>query len=207
MSSEKTPLAEATPVASPPPSKWKSDLFGCLKYGCCHPALLCSWFTPQLHMGQVLTRMKMTWLGEESGDYKSTFGSVCTIWIVTALVNFFFYCELETIEENDEGGFDTIRNEECSESSYKLSHWVAFLSSLYTFVVLIKLRVAIRNKYNIDEEYCPVCEDCICIGCCGCLSLVQMSHQTADYDDVSAAFFTPTGLSSGDEDLTEAVVV
>jgi PLAC8 family len=42
---------------------WKDGLFDCFKYGVCHPTVVNSLCCPQLLMGQILTRMNMTWNG------------------------------------------------------------------------------------------------------------------------------------------------
>merc|ERR1712238_64048 len=76
--------------------RWNSGLCSCCQYGCFHPALCCAWFFPMVLMGQVLTRMKITWYGHRSTppseEYKKTFGTVVTIWICYILLCSVFYC-------------------------------------------------------------------------------------------------------------------
>ena len=52
---EATPIMKATPIGGFTSNRgsWKSGLFGCCKYGCCHPALCCTIFAPTILMGQV----------------------------------------------------------------------------------------------------------------------------------------------------------
>eukprot|EP00536_Pseudo-nitzschia_multiseries_P004613 jgi/Psemu1/302690/fgenesh1_kg.78_\ len=157
---------------------------------------------------QLLTRMKMTWTGDSAiaDEYKKTFRIVLGIVVFNYLVYSFFYCPLEIPEETDTGDFIMVENPDCAASSSYFSQVVGFLVNGYAFVVMIRLRMAIRDKYSIPEEYCTGCEDCCCIAFCGCLSAVQMAHQTADYDVVRGVCLSTTGLPPGEE-LTEAIVV
>lgn len=46
-----------------PMGKWRDNLFDCFHYGFFHPALWCSCLFKPCLLGQLLTRMKMSWLG------------------------------------------------------------------------------------------------------------------------------------------------
>jgi Cys-rich protein (TIGR01571 family) len=46
-------------------SRWNDGLFDCFRLGLFHPTVWNALCCPQLLMGQVLTRLNMTWLGEE----------------------------------------------------------------------------------------------------------------------------------------------
>eukprot|EP00956_Cyclotella_meneghiniana_P002035 scaffold2256_cov73-Cyclotella_meneghiniana.AAC.4 len=66
------PIAKAVPAAGPasrlsediPIGVWRDDLCNCCAHGPCHPAFLNGWFCRSILIGQLLTRMKMTWLGQ-----------------------------------------------------------------------------------------------------------------------------------------------
>lgn len=49
-----------------PMGKWRDNLFDCFHYGFFHPALWCACLFKPCLMGQLLTRMKMSWLGHRS---------------------------------------------------------------------------------------------------------------------------------------------
>eukprot|EP01082_Thalassiosira_pseudonana_P012367 g11283.t1 g11283 contig5:520994-523971(-) len=49
-----------------PTGVWRDNLCDCCKFGPCHPHFLNAWLCRPLLMGQILTRMKMTWLGQRT---------------------------------------------------------------------------------------------------------------------------------------------
>ena len=156
--------------------------------------------------------MKMTWTGDPSTaeEYKKTFRTVCTIMICNYLVYTIFHCSLTVPEIDDNDVVTMVPNDECQVWSYYLSTIVSGLFGLYTFIVMIKLRMAIRAKYGIPEQSCNGCEDSCCIFWCGFCSTVQMAHQTADYEEVRAICCNSTGLPPSqdcDSSLTQAIVV
>jgi hypothetical protein len=63
-------------------------------------------------------------------------------------------------------------------------------------VAAVRTRRAIREKHAIPEQTCVGCEDVVCVACCGCCTVVQMSRHTADYDKYPAHCCTETGLPS-----------
>jgi len=175
--------------------RWNSGLCSCCQYGCFHPALCCACFFPMVLMGQVLTRMKLTWYGHRSTppseEYKKTFGTVVTIWICYILLCSVFYCP-PTVHHDDVDDKDT--DQDCPMWKQLVVDIITPVFGLYTLIVMIRLRMAIRTKYNIPEDCCIGCEDCCCIFFCGCLSSIQMAHQTANYEDVQAICCNSTGL-------------
>mmetsp|Transcript_7947 Transcript_7947/g.17077 ORF Transcript_7947/g.17077 Transcript_7947/m.17077 type:complete len:157 (+) Transcript_7947:38-508(+) len=156
--------------------------------------------------------MKMTWSGDPSAaeEYKKTFRIVCAIIICNYLVNAIFYCSLTIAEKDDNDEVTMVPNDECQAWSHYLSTTVSSLFALYTLIVMIKLRTAIRAKYSIPEQNCEGCEDACCIFFCGFLSAVQMADQTANYEEDGAICFNATGLpptQDSDGSLTQAIVV
>ena len=150
--------------------------------------------------------MKMTWLGEgttTSEQYMYTFRNVLIVAIVDYIINSIYSCTPDLPDEVD--GEIVMVPGDCTSWQLSLTSWVDFFFWLYTFICFVRLRVAVRAKYNIPEENCEGCEDEVCILCCPCLSAVQIAHQTADYDNEKAYFFTKSGLSN--ETMTEAIVV
>ena len=47
-------LADNAPVGH-----WRNDLFGCCKFGPCHPIFVLACCLPQILLAQVMTRMKL----------------------------------------------------------------------------------------------------------------------------------------------------
>mmetsp|Transcript_28448 Transcript_28448/g.43446 ORF Transcript_28448/g.43446 Transcript_28448/m.43446 type:complete len:171 (+) Transcript_28448:223-735(+) len=152
-------------------------------------------------MAQLLTRMKLTWLGAPSSaskEYKKTFLIVLALSIINFIIYSIFYCPLKVVKVNGYNGENDIvvvPNEDCSVWQHYLSTTCSALLGLYTFFVLVRLRYAIRTKYHIPASgNNGVCEDCCCIFWCGWCSTVQMAHQTADYDQQAAYCCNTTGL-------------
>ncbi|MGK3758723.1 MAG: Cys-rich protein (TIGR01571 family) [Bacillariaceae sp.] len=172
---------------------------------------------------KLLTRMKMTWLGDPttppSEEYKKTFRTVVTIVICNFIIYSIFYCPVTIPTTVDVAGDSStiifVRNDDCPMWKYNLSNAASMIFGLYTFIVMIRLRMTIRSKYNIPENNCLGCEDCCCIFFCGCCSVVQMAHQTANYDEIRAICCNDTGLppsynnniSNDKTTLTHAIIV
>lgn len=66
-----------------PKGHWKDGLFDCFNYGFFHSSFWCSMCCPELVMGQVMQRMRLSWLGRRiPGDRAlSTFKTVLSIVI------------------------------------------------------------------------------------------------------------------------------
>jgi hypothetical protein len=62
---------KTTPVSG----KWKDGLCSCFRYGLFHPHLWNAWLCPQILLGQLLVRMKMTWLVHNPFQRVTTTGS------------------------------------------------------------------------------------------------------------------------------------
>ena len=156
--------------------------------------------------------MKLTWLGEgttTAAEYKNTFRNVLIIGISVYVLNSIFECtpdfpDIEDGEIKMNGDEVVMIPGDCVDWQVNLKSWVNTFFWLYTLVAMVRLRRAVRNKYNIPDE-CGGQEDFWCACCCPCLTAVQIAHQTADYDNEKAYFFTRTGLS--EEKLAEAIVV
>ena len=168
---------------------------------------------------QLLTRMKLTWFGDattaasssssSSDAYKNTFCTVAMIWIVSSVLTSLLYCPLQIpnvteaplLKQEQESvlfpTLDMIENPECPYWRYCIGKLVPFVTGVYTLLVMMKLRNAIRTEYHIHNEKCNnECGDCCCIWCCGCCTAIQLAHQTTNYDEVAAACCTSTGLFS-----------
>jgi Cys-rich protein (TIGR01571 family) len=168
--------------------------------------------------------MKMTWLGDPttppSEEYKKTFRTVVTIVICNYIIQSIFYCP-DTIptETSDGTNIVLVQNDDCPMWKNSLTNATSMIFGLYTIIVMIKLRMTIRSKYNIPEDNCIGCEDCCCIFFCGCCSVVQMAHQTANYDEMPSICCNDTGLppsynidnnnnnDSAKVTLTQAIIV
>jgi Cys-rich protein (TIGR01571 family) len=194
-----------------PTGRWKDGLCDCCSLGCCHPSLWCAYCFPQILMGQILTRMKLSWLGDSSpasddDSWRTTFRRVVTVVILYyVLISYLSPPPTEVVEEADDdndndknkAAFLGLKEIPLSEEDYP--HWkrtwldiLNFLFYMYTIIVLVKLRLAVRDRYRIPGS---TCEDCCCVVWCGCCTVAQLARQTAQYDTERAACCSSTGLA------------
>uniref|UniRef100_A0A7S2IA07 Uncharacterized protein n=1 Tax=Helicotheca tamesis TaxID=374047 RepID=A0A7S2IA07_9STRA len=179
---------------SSPLRRWKDGLCDCCKYGCCHPHFLCAWCFPALLMGQVLTRMKMSWCGNyaSESEWRSTYRYI--------IYTFIAYVVISSLTAPPPPEYEYI-NDELVNVAPDGPLWQSIVYNitnaafgLYTLFVLIKLRRAVREKDEIPEKRCKGCEDCCCVFWCGCCTVAQLARQTADYDVQEATCCSDTGL-------------
>ena len=195
--------------------RWKDGLFSCFRFGLFHPHVWTAWLCPQILLGQILTRMKMTWLAKPAGA-KSTLQSV-TSKIFLCLVMFSIYDAFVappmfevTVAENGEVIFHHNIQQRWHQVYYVL---LSLPMSLYGVLMVVKLRAAIRSKYGIPTGRLGRLEDCCYVCCCNCCVMSQLARQTADYDDVPAAWCSPNGMKrssamlTDDEDILPAISV
>jgi Cys-rich protein (TIGR01571 family) len=200
------------PTNNAPFGDWSTGLCDCCAEGCCHASFCNSIFFPFILMGQVLTRMKLSWYGSTSigHEYKR---STC-YWILLTLgyiaIRISLHsCPLDTIDIIDSVedilDDDTVTknikktlektNEHCSKNNSETLSTVTTIWFFLTMYVLIKLRSKVRKAYKI-RQCCP-CEDCFYSIVCSCCTVSQLARQTADYHQDRAYCCTDTGLAEG----------
>jgi len=130
-----------------------------------------------------------------SPEKKVLIGIVVTFWICYILLCGVFYCPPTHHIDYHDDLVDDDKDPDCPVWKQLVFNTLTSVFGLYTLIVMIRLRRAIRTKYNIPEGCCLGCEDCCCIFFCGCLSSIQMAHQTANYEEVGQAICcNSTGL-------------
>mmetsp|Transcript_1627 Transcript_1627/g.2152 ORF Transcript_1627/g.2152 Transcript_1627/m.2152 type:complete len:263 (+) Transcript_1627:123-911(+) len=186
-----------------PQGKWKDDLCDCTKHGFCHPSLLNACCVPQILMAQVLTRLKMNMFGKPSPEawrftFKRIFILVFSYWILAS----FLRPPPPTFELDDEG--TTIAVPPDVPPWQGIAYYIISTAfGIYTLLVLMRTRAAVRARFQIPEQQCHGMEDCCCALWCGCCTVAQLARQTGDYENTSAICCTETGLPP----THEAVVV
>ncbi|CAB9513444.1 expressed unknown protein [Seminavis robusta] len=185
-----------------PRGVWKDNIFDCCILGPCHASLWCAMCFPQFLMGQVLTRMNMSWLaGRDSPTAKqTTFRNVVRVvviyWIVATIV---------APEVDADGEIISANTDPTKLALYQLVN-AAF--SLYCLIVLIKLRIAVRERYSIPTSFCPSpVEDVCCVCFCGCCTVAQLARQTANYHQHDAKCCSKNGLAFDDDTDQVATVL
>jgi len=139
--------------------------------------------------------MRLNWLGSPAPEYDwhMTFRRIAIIVIVYYALSFILqpgYTEVFTAED----GTVTVINHEGPLWKYILYNIMTTSFGLYTLIVMIRLRAAVRAKYEIPTKCCGNMEDCCCVFFCGCCTVAQMSRQTCNYEEIQAVCCTDTGL-------------
>lgn len=167
-----------------PTGRWKDGIFGCFNYGICHPSLCCACFCTQLAMAQVMTRMKLTYLGEPGSrsSTMSTFKIVALLFICYTI----YSIALEIAAPSDEPTTPLI-------STLKALGGICF--SLYALYAMMKTREFVREKHSIPEGRLGVCEDLLCSLCCSCCAVSQMARHTGEYERYNGACCSARGLT------------
>lgn len=173
---------------------WKDGLCDCCALGCCHPSICCALWCPQLLMGQVLTRMQMTWCGNSTlgNEYRSTFAMMVILTMIYMGIWYYY------------GQHESKHHHQRNTIMMRIAHIIYFL---YMLMVMTKLRKAVRRRYKIPQRTCHGCEDCCCVLFCGCCTVAQLARQTTDYQQRRAVCCSSTGLPIGaTETLTSTAV-
>ena len=195
---ETAPLTGGVSVAT---GAWKDGLFDCFSNGICHPSLCCALFFPEILMGQVLTRLRFDMWGNptDNDEYRKTFKRVVALVVSYWILSTIFKPSDPELDQNGELVYST-NNDDWKSVAYS---FVTAFFGLYSLIVMIKLRYAIRQKYKIPSSCCATLEDCCCVFWCNCCTISQMARQTADYHTGNADCLSDTGLKP----LVPAVVV
>mmetsp|Transcript_7454 Transcript_7454/g.16905 ORF Transcript_7454/g.16905 Transcript_7454/m.16905 type:complete len:353 (+) Transcript_7454:207-1265(+) len=157
-----------------PTGIWRDGLCDCCRFGPFHPHFICSWCFRPFLMGQIMTRMKMTWLGQrtrngDSGNlndsrietderWKNTFRNIV---IVTLFFGTFVTVAAPNPELDPAVSDNTLDQSayynqlsDVDKARYTVNSWMSTLFCVYMFYILIQLRATIRYVYSIPEESC-----------------------------------------------------
>jgi Cys-rich protein (TIGR01571 family) len=178
-----------------PHGSWKDGLCGCFKFGIFHPSLLLACCCPQILMGQILTRMRMNWLGFPAPEmeWHLTFRRIVIIVIVYYVLSSILQPPGPDVIMAEDGTVTVIPNDGPLWQSL-LYNMLTTAFVLYTVVVLMRLRASVRARYEIPTQRCGNMEDCCCAFFCGCCTVSQLARQTTNYDEIRAVCCTDTGL-------------
>lgn len=180
----------AIPRASVPVGHWKDGLCDCFKYGVIHPALWNACCCPLVLVGQVMHRLKLTWLGGEGSVAQTTATFRILLMITIAYHIFdqiFKYLPLAFIDDYGQptDGYINV---------VVIRIAVILLFAIFTMFLVCKTRRRIRERYSIPEQNCKGCEDCCCAYWCACCTVAQMARHTADYETYAGLCCSETGM-------------
>ena len=177
--------------------QWKDGIFSCFRFGLLHPHLWNAWLCPQVLLGQILIRMKMTWLvgdaASKSAFPRNSFRKIMFFLIALSLYDAFVTPPLIELSVDENGDLSLHQND------YSFWHQVLYIlislpMTIYGLLVVVKLRSAIRAKYGIPTGRLGRMEDVCCVCCCNCCVISQMARQTAEYGEEPASCCSPSGL-------------
>jgi Cys-rich protein (TIGR01571 family) len=180
-----------------PVGAWRDGVCDCCTLGPCHPTVCLSvWWFPHIALGQVMTRMRLSWSGDPDG-YRPLGLSPFKIMVILTMFYFVVSIFVHAV-------FRSYTTAKYGERPPPIPGWVLLLIGfrslvglgifLYGLIVRIRTRAYIRNKYAIPEMYCTGCDDCCMSFCCCCCTTAQMLRHTADYDANNASCCSETGL-------------
>lgn len=165
-----------------PSGRWRDGTFSCFAFGPFHPACLMGFFCAAPLLGQVQTRLGLSFLGTPQGSFQ-TASTPFRIWMAIVVITVLICIIILSIE--------AIR------VLYNL-----FSNLLFILIVGVTMitRIYVRAKYSIPAEQCqyvsglPQLEDCCCaLWCTGC-TICQMARHTADYGRHPAGCCTDNGM-------------
>ncbi len=151
---------------------------------------------PQVLLGQVMHRLKLTWLGSEGNHPDRSMKTFTTLAIIAAVhvctmwVTYFtlLYLLISGLLRQSESEIET------SQDFANLCSFLNLVFFVFLVVIMARTRRSIRSRYGIPEQTCCGCEDCCCAYWCSCCTVSQMARHTADYDNYPALCCSETGL-------------
>jgi len=139
-------MGESSPFlvdANAPRGRWKDGLCDCCRFGPCHVSLWNAICCPQILMAQVLTRLKMTWLGAiaEDQEWRMTFRRILVLVVAYWLVSSFLAPDVSSddIDIEEATGTVTFTQEDAPFWQRFLYNLVSTAFGLYTLIVMIRL--------------------------------------------------------------------
>lgn len=203
--------------------RWKDGLCDCCStIGCCHVSNCMALCFPRLLLAQILTRLKLDLCANPASDRRgngpNTFRQMFILMVVFSLYQFFFSCATNPYLDEIGNEFDVrIRDNDCPRWLLSLNWAITGAVAVYTFILLVKTRRAVRERYQIPARDCCCCcggaccdgliEDAVVSFFCGCCSLGQMARQTTDYQRHGAACCTRDGCHSATRPSTTTMTV
>jgi hypothetical protein len=130
---------------------WKDGIFSCFRFGFFHPHVWIAWLCPQILLGQILTRMKMTWLVKPAAtksSMESLMGKFFIVLVLFGLYDAFLAPPMFDVTIGEKG--DLILHHNMQQRWHQVFYILTSLPmTVYGVMVVVKLRAAIRSKYYV----------------------------------------------------------
>jgi len=196
------PPAQATSSGSShsvPTGAWRDGLCDCCSEGCFEGGCWLTWCCSGVSLAQLMTRMKMNFMGQYSPNYKNTFLIVSLIYLIeqNVLPNFTFRQQCYT----DEDGTVNCVAINANTLGYTMLG-LAIVLFWYFFALGFILRTNMREAFNIPGSCLG---DFFTVFCCSCCALIQQSRHTHDKRYRSNCL-TTTGLNHNAPEIDIQVV-
>lgn len=176
------------PRINAPTGRWKDQLCGCCNEGLCHPSLCCSCFCGFIAMGQIMSRMQLTWLGGP-GPLERTRQTFLVIIMLTLAYLIF------------DIGINILTFQYKSSEIPLYVHYITWIGisvfGIWFTIALCRTRKTVRERYQIPEHSCKGCEDCCCAVWCHCCVTAQMLRHTGEYEHYPGVCCSATGHPPG----------
>ena len=171
------PSATAEPEFTVPTGAWRHGLFSCFD-ACSSGNFWMPFCFGCIALGQLLQRMKLNFVGSESGEsYKHS----CAIWTIITFVVVIL----------------TFLPWSIQSSSILIAIEVVII--ILAIIALTQARYYMRRKYSIPADCCAdsgFLSDCCCMSWCTCCGIIQMLRHTHDEKEFAYDYTSPTGLHS-----------
>jgi Cys-rich protein (TIGR01571 family) len=167
-----------------PTGRWKDGLCDCFSVGICHPSLLCAWCCRNISLAQIMTRMSLTWLGED-GQKKAT-QNTFKVMVLLFVSYTLFLTSLGIASSGFPPG-------EAPLFIVFMKMVGSILYGIWFLYSLCRTRQNVRAQYSIPEESCAGCEDFCCAFFCACCTLSQMARHTGEYETYPGTWCSTTG--------------
>jgi Cys-rich protein (TIGR01571 family) len=195
-------LSENTAVGTHkvPFGRWRDGLCDCCALGFCHPVCCLTYWCYPCALGQVLHRMKLNVCANPTPDgrypatsaFKLFFGMVVAVQIIQIIVNASSDSATYKSTHNSYTGTGQYQTKASGDDSRKgLGGLLSLAMPLFCFVITMRLRTYIRERYNIPGSRC---EDCCCSFWCLQCTICQLGRHTADFETHMAGACTDNGL-------------
>ncbi|KAL7476139.1 hypothetical protein ACHAW6_002016, partial [Cyclotella cf. meneghiniana] len=148
-------------------------------------AILC-----KVLLGQVMHRLKLTWLANEGGSEAQT-ASTFRILFCIGMMSWILWYSMPNVTPSFNGNGQPT---DLYFTAHLIVNIVFRLFAVFRISLICKTRKLIRNKYQIPSQQCHGCEDECCALWCSCCTLAQMARHTGDYASYQGECCSQKGL-------------
>jgi len=158
-----------------PVGKWKDGLFGCIDIGFCHLSNVFGCLCPEILLGQVMQRMRLSWVGGlvDNSIAVNTFWITVMLLVCYTIFDYALYTYLY---------YDLNQAPEYAITVQYIKYFGGFCFGIWFLLAKARARRNIRETYRIPEEQCVGCEDVVLSALCSCCTVTQMARHTGEYE-------------------------